>query len=448
MGLSAESFRALRETLRGALFLPGDPLFTEELAPFNAEVVHRPQAAVVVAEANDVRETLRFAIAHRLPISIHATGHGVHRPITEGIAICTRRLDALAIDPVTRTATFGAGVRWKPLIAAAAAHGLLPIPGSSASVGAVGYLLGGGLGPLARSHGFSSDYLESLDVVTGDGELREVSAASEPDLFWALRGGKKGLGVVTRARLKLVELTELYAGSLFFAEEAIEPALRGWLEWTGAAHPRVTTSAAVVRFPPFEQLPPQLRGRRLLTLRFAFPGSVDEGARLAAPLRALGPLVLDQLGPMPAGELARIHGDPETPGPSWVQGMLLRGVDQRTLTALLALAGPESPFAAAELRHLGDATRYDVPGGSAVGGRPADFTLGLLAVDPSLFETACPEAERQLVRALQPWAAAETNINFTGRPRDAAHLASAWSPATLQRLETLRRRSDPHRLLL
>src|SRR3712207_8521090 len=48
----------------------------------------------------------------------------------------------------------------------------LGIPGSSPNVGVVGYLLGGGLGPLARSHGFSSDYLIGATVVTRSEERR------------------------------------------------------------------------------------------------------------------------------------------------------------------------------------------------------------------------------------------------------------------------------------
>lgn len=55
-------------------------------------------------------------------------------------------------------------------------------------------ILGGGLGPLARSRGFSSDYLVALTVVTGAGDRIEASTESCADMFWALRGGQERPG--------------------------------------------------------------------------------------------------------------------------------------------------------------------------------------------------------------------------------------------------------------
>ena len=58
-----------------------------------------------------------------------------------------------------------------------------PPCGSAPAVGVAGYLLGGGLGPLARSYGFSADHIEKVEVVTpADGRLT-VTAESAPDLF-------------------------------------------------------------------------------------------------------------------------------------------------------------------------------------------------------------------------------------------------------------------------
>ena len=271
------------------------------------------------------------------------------------------------------------------------------------------------------------------------------SAEHNPDLFWALRGGKGGLGVVTEARLRLVELATLYAGSLFFDEAHIEAALRAWVSWTAHADPRVSTSVAIIRFPPLDVVPPPLRGRRVLSLRFAFPGAIADGTRLAAPLRAAAPVHLDALGELPAAEIARIHNDPTQPGPSFATGMQLTHVDQNLASALLERfgAGTDAPFIAVDLRHLGEATRRDVPGGSAVGGRASDFTLSLIANRPELFETVLPAALDQLTATLRPWISPETNINFMGKPRSVEHYASAWPSATFARLTQIRRRYDP-----
>jgi hypothetical protein len=436
--------RTLANRVSGPVYAPGDSGYAPEIAAFNTAIVHTPDLVVGAESAADVVEAVRFAREHGHRVAVQATGH-VGSPITSGVLISTRRLDRVDIDAGRRTATIGAGVRWEAVIAAAAEHGLAPIAGSSAVVGVVGYLLGGGLGPLARSHGFSSDYLLALTVVTADGDVIEASPQRNTELFWALRGGKGGLGVVTEVRLRLVELSTLYAGSLFFDEANIEAALRAWVDWTAAADARVTTSAAIIRFPALDVVPDPFRGRLLLSLRFAYPGTVEEGARLAEPLRSAAPVYVDALDELPAAEVARIHNDPSEPNPAWVSGMLLSHIDQEFASVLLdhVDADADAPFVSAEIRHLGGATERDVEGGSAVGGRDAEFTLGFVGANPQLFRSVLPAALDRLIGDLRAWISPETNINFVGKLRSAEHLASAWPPPILAKLGELRRQYDP-----
>jgi FAD/FMN-containing dehydrogenase len=436
---------ALAGRVAGTVLVPDDAGYAAEVAAFNSAVVHQAPVLVAASSEADVVETVRAARACGCAVSVQSTGHGASAPITAGVLISTRRLDRVQVDPAARDARFGAGVRWEAVIAAAAPHGLAPITGSSPGVGAVGYLLGGGLGPLARSHGFSSDYLTALTVVTGTGERVEASAQQHPDLFWALRGGKLGLGIVTGARLRLVELPHLYAGSLMFEDRHTEAVLRAWVDFCAQAPGDVTTSLAIVDFPPLEVLPPPLRGRRLLSLRFACPDAVDRGERLAAPLRAAAPVYIDALAAMPLADVARIHSDPTDPGPTWIQGLLLSHTDQTWATAVIDQLGPGrgAPFLVVEFRHVGGATRTDVAEGSAVGGRAANFTLNMLSRDTSRFQTVLPAAADRLVAALAPWVAPETNINFTPEPRTSGPRIAPWSPAATARLQDVRRRYDP-----
>ena len=272
--------------------------------------------------------------------------------------------------------------------------------------------------------------------MTGAGEVVQASADQNADVLWALRGGKPGLGIVTEVRVRLVELPALYAGSLFFEEPHIEAALRSWIAWTAAAPPQVTTSAVIVRFPPADVIPPPLRGRRLLSLRFAHPGDATEGARLAAPLRALAPVYLDMLDAMPIADVAKIFNDPPGPVPSWASGGMLTNVDQDFASVLLRHvgAGTDGPFLAAEVRHLGEAAARDVPGGSAVGGRGALFTFALIGTNPAFFATTLPDAEARLVDDLGPWLSPEANGNFAAHPgvrrtvtaAAPAHVRASW----------------------
>ncbi len=434
----------LTRRVDGPVFGPGSDAFTREVASFNLAIVHKPDVVAGVTTVGDIQESVDFARENGLHLSVIGGGHSTEAIFT-GLAINTSRLSTVSIDVDARTATFGAGVRWGAVIAAAAEHGLHPITGSSPIVGAVGYLLGGGLGPLARSHGVSSDYLEAATIVTGDGRLLHVDASTHPDLLWALRGGKKGFGIVADMTVRLVPLETIYAGSLTFAGQHIEPVLRGWLRWTSNADPNVSTSVASIRFPDTPALPDHLRGRHILQLRFAWPGDPATGESLASPLRSLAPALDDRIGQLHVRDLASIHNDPTQPGAVWMRGMLLRDVDDAFADALIEEVGPDqpSPFNLVEIRHMGGAVRQDVSEGSAFNGRSATFVMGVGALEPSTFLSAAPSAASRLRAAIDRWTMPDNTINFLGTHYSAEDVTRSWSPETHARLEGVRRRVDP-----
>lgn len=425
-----------------------DAGYDAELAGFNTAFPQQPDFVVGAENEADVVDAVNFAREQGLKVFVLATGHGTHGSLTAGLVINTSRLADVTIDPTARTATIGGGTRWAAVVAAAARHGLAPITGSSSNVGVVGYLLGGGVGPLARSHGFSSDRVRGFRLVTAAGEVLTVNADENPDLFWALRGGKGGFGVVTEVTIDLVALETLYAGAVIFDEPHIEQALRAWVDYTATAPADVTTSAMVIAFPPFEFIPEPFRGRRLVMVRFAYAGDSTTGAELAAPIRAFAPVYIDGVHEMPAADVALIHNDPTDPGPGWGLGGLLNDLNQDFVTALLGFVGSGSqvPFMAVELRQLGGATLVDVPGGSAVGGRASGYTFHIIgAPDPSLFETVLPGVAEGFVAAIDRWRSPEGTINFTDSS-DPVAFRAAWPAATFDRLASIRAAVDPSEL--
>jgi hypothetical protein len=436
----------LRSRIVGPVLARGDAGFVEEVAAWNRTFTHTPEVAVGATSASDVAEAVKFARANGLAVRVQATGHGSHEAITDGVLILTRRLDALNIDPATRIATIGAGAHWAPVVAEAAKHGLAPITGAAGTVGVAGFLLGGGFGPLVRSHGVASDYVRGFEVVTAEGEIVRGNTGEHPELFWALRGGKGGLGVVTGVTIELAELPQLYAGSLIYDADDIEAALRAWIEYTATAAADVTTSAAILRVPDLPFVPAPLRGRTVLAVRFARPGDTATGQRLASPLREAAPVYLDMLADLPPANIAAIHNDPTEPSPGWTLGRLLVPIDQDFATALLARVGPgvEIPFIAVEIRHLGSAAARDVVGGSAVGGRGAEFVLSIVgAPNPALFETVLPRASAPLLEDLGSWISAEMNINFVGYLPPGEHGENAWPADIATRLSQIRAEWDP-----
>lgn len=427
-------------TFAGPVFTPGDPEYASEITGMNLAPTRSPEMVVGAASAEDVAEAVRLAQRKGLPVSVIGGGHG-SASIASGLTITTRRMQTVQIDPERQTATFGSGMLWTPVIEAAHAHGLLPIAGSLSAVGTAGYLLGGGTSPLGRSHGYSADYVESMTVVTGTGEIVTASDSSNPELFWALRGGKFGLGVVTDITMRLVELQQVYGGALTFGEEQMDEVFRGWIDWTRTADEQVTTSFATVAFPDMEGMPPPFRGKRISFLRFAYPGDSERGTELAAPLRALAPAMHDDIGPLPADQLDRIHNDPTTPVAAWEAGGQLRELDDAFVDTWLERfgAGRTPPLQVFEVRHNGGAQRIPPPGGDAVSNRDAAFTFNTICIAPPLFAGVAPAFARDLLEAIDDWTLPVANVNFIGNNP----FATPWDSTVRAKLNTVRMTVDP-----
>jgi FAD/FMN-containing dehydrogenase len=142
-----------------------------------------------------------------------ATGHGTGVPNRDGMLINTSRMRGVRVDPITRAARVEAGAIWDDVVRAAA-HGLAGLPGSSSTVGVVGYALGGGFGWLGRRYGLATHSVTRAEVITADGEFVTASSTEHPDLFCGLKGGTGNLGVVTALEFALHPVRDVYAGNL------------------------------------------------------------------------------------------------------------------------------------------------------------------------------------------------------------------------------------------
>ncbi|MFI5723328.1 FAD-binding oxidoreductase [Streptomyces cyaneofuscatus] len=420
----------------------------EPLPTFQTGFPIRPDRLVEAATPEDVREAVAYAGGRGLHVAAHASGHGLPGPVEGGVLIATRALDSVTVDPVRRTARIGAGASWGRVIEAAAPHGLAPLNGSSPSVGAVSYTLGGGLGILAREFGYAADHVRSLDVVTADGIARRVTPEREPELFWGLRGGGHRLGVVTGLEIALVAVERLYGGSIAFdGTRAAGEVVRGYLEWTRTVPETLTSSLAALVYPDLPQLPGELRGRYVISVRVAFTGDVAEGERLVAPLRALGrsaAVLSDSLREMPYTESHTIHSDPPFPHAYYGDSAVLGELDAERTVQAFELAGPRAPMmTVVQLNHLGGAlaARPEVP--NAVPYRDAGFLLRLLSPLDGTEVGAVRALYGEVGRVLEPAVLGRSlNFSFGGGDRTAgfheaetakrlAGLVSQYDPAGL-----------------
>ncbi len=439
------AIRALQDT-GVPLHLPATDGYTRLASTSNLTKAISPAALVEARDERDVSTTLRLAAAFGVKVAVQGTGHGATEAMTDAICVHTHALDEVTVDP-SGWARVGAGVKWERLIEAAAPHGLAPLCGSSPDVGVVGYLTGGGLGPLARSHGLSSDYVRAFDVVTGDGEVRRVSATQHADLFWGLRGGKGTLGIVTAVELTLPRLPEIYGGSLWFDEPDVPAVVRTWAQWAKLLPTEGTTSLAVNRLPDRPFIPEPVRGKTTVCVRFVWTGDPAEGEELIRALRAVARPLIDAVMRMPYAAIGAVHADPVDPMPLHESTMLLEDFGLDAADRFLELVGPGVPSVQVmvELRQLGGRVRAGDD--CAFAHREAGYSLFMAAI--AMPETAAllePDAER-ILGGLAPWARAGSLPNFTGTS-GAAWAERVFTPAVARRLRELSTAYDPDAVLL
>jgi len=441
----------LRGLAGGAVHLPGDPGYDAARTAWNLAVDQRPAAVALPRTAEDVAHIVRAASAAGLRVAPQSTGHNAG-PLAAGdlddvVIVRTSELNDVSVDPDRRIVRVGGGTVWLPAVKAAAEHGLTVLHGSSVDVGIAGYSLGGGMGWYARKLGLAANSLTAVEIVLANGDLVRADAETNPELFWAVRGGGGNFGIVTALEFRAYDFSTAYAGMLMWDVEMAPRVLDMWRAWAPVAPDEVTTSFRIMRIPPIPEMPDFVRGRTIVVIDGAVMASDERASEILAPLRALEP-ELDTFGRVPTETLVHLHMDPEEPAPGVMRSTMLRELDDEGADAFLALFGPgvETPLMVAELRQLGGAVGRPHEGGGALAHLEGEFAFicGGIAPTPELGAIVAALGE-EAVAALEPWANGRSYLNFAEEPTDArtGYAADAWP-----KLAAIRSAVDPDGVFL
>ena len=225
----ATDLSELDARLSGNALSPGDDGWDAARQAWNLAADQHPVAVVLPQAPTTCARpwTSPASAACGWPPSPRATRPSGIASLDDTILLRTLRMDGVEVDAGARRARVEAGALWGDVGARAAEHGLVGVHGSAAEVGVVGYTLGGGLGWTSRLYGLAANSVLAIEVVTGDGELVRADHETEPDLFWALRGGGGSFGVVTAMEFSLYPLTEVYAGMIAWPADRGAEVIRG-----------------------------------------------------------------------------------------------------------------------------------------------------------------------------------------------------------------------------
>jgi FAD/FMN-containing dehydrogenase len=345
----------LESVLDGTVIGPDDSGYDNARTVFSGAIDRRPALIARVANATDVAHVVSVAREGGLELAVRSGGHsGAGHGVTEGgIVLDLSGMRALEIDVKGRTAWAETGLTAGAYTDAAGAHGLATGFGDAGSVGIGGITLGGGAGFLVRKHGLTIDDLLAAELVTADGELVRADTETNPDLFWAIRGGGGNFGVATRFQFRLHEVGTIVGGMLLLP--ATPEVIAAFVAEAESAPEELSTIVNVMPAPPMPFVPEEHHGRLVVMAMLAYAGPENAGESAIAPLRALAEPIADLVRPLPYPELYPPE-DPEFHPIASIRTMFLDGVDLRAANAIVErLQAATSPMAATQLRVLGGA---------------------------------------------------------------------------------------------
>jgi FAD/FMN-containing dehydrogenase len=243
---AAPSLQGLQRAMKGHVFTRSTPGFTSASHVYNERFDNQvPLAVARPVSAGDVSAAVNWAVDQGVPIRARSGGHSYagYSTISNGLVLDLRKLNGISVNKQAKTATIGAGAQLIDVYSGLAAKGATIPGGSCPSVGIAGVTLGGGMGLAGRAFGLTTDNLVGATIVTADGKVRKVDAHTNPDLFWALRGGGGGnFGVVTQFVFKVHSLPA--SASDFFVtfpwSEASD-AIAAWQAWAPHAADQLTS---------------------------------------------------------------------------------------------------------------------------------------------------------------------------------------------------------------
>jgi UDP-N-acetylenolpyruvoylglucosamine reductase len=449
-GIDEAMLGVLERSFKGQLVRPEDGSYEDDLKIWNGSIKRSPALIARCVEVADVVAALRFAGETGLEIAVRSGGHSfAGLSLTDGgIVIDLRQMNEIHIDAEAGLVRAGAGVLLGELDRQTQELGLAVPAGIVTHTGLAGLTLGGGIGWLMRKYGLTIDQLESVDLITADGQRVKASATENADLFWGVRGGGGNFGIVTEFEFRLNPLGPIVlAGPIFWPMEESPNVLKFYREWITDIPDEMTTIVIHRKAPALPVVPPELHGKPVVAVTCCYAGPVEEGEKVVRPLREFGKPVLDLCAPKPFLTHQAMF-DPSFPHGWWYYfrscnvAELTDEVIDITAEHALRIASPLTAF---PIFHLGGAIDHMSEDDTAYNGRSArhTFNVGGVTTTREGFDEERAWA-RGLWDALEPYHTS-VYVNFLmteGEDR----IRQAYGPEKYDRLKDIKRRYDPENL--
>jgi FAD/FMN-containing dehydrogenase len=440
----------LRTTLRGRLFRPVDEGYDATRVVWNGMIDRRPALIAQCQGAADVIAAVNFARTEGLQIAVRGGGHNVagYAVCDGGLMIDLSAMRGVRVDAEARRAWVQGGATWGDVDAETTAFGLATPGGLVSLTGVGGLTLSGGIGWLRGSHGLCIDNLLSADVVTADGRPLQASESTNPDLFWALRGGGGNFGIVTgfEFRLHPIEPTLMFCAPVYPESRARE-ILPLWREFMAEAPDHLSGLAEFSTVPADPAYPLETHGVRVVALACVYNGPAEEGEALTRPLREFGTPLLDFSGRMPYRTIQALYDSlfPKGCDRCYWKSLYLTGLDDSVIGEIASwLDKRPSKMTYASVWPFTGAVQRVAAHETAFGDRSMPYMFSIDAVWSKPEDDAANVSwTRALWSHMQRHSNGRLYLNFPGHGEGKDLVRNAFGTETYGKLAAIKRKYDP-----
>jgi len=441
--LASDLAGALQGKFSGELLTAADAGYEEARRIHNGMIDKRPALIARCRTAQDVAAGVNLARTEGLEVSVRGGGHNVAgKAVTDGgVMIDLSPMKDVSVDDGRHTARAGGGVTWGEYNEATAQHGVATTGGVVSTTGIAGLTLGGGVGWLMGTHGLAIDNLRSAEVVLASGEVVEATEESDPDLFWAIRGGGGNFGVATSLTYQTHPLTTVLGGVAAHALPAAPEMFGFFRDFTKELPDELTVFGVMVHAPDGS-------GMKICGMPICHCGT-DEAAAAESvrPLREFGPPAIDLIDRMPYPVVNTLI-DANFPRGTlnyWKSAFLTELSDAAVAKMIEAFENSPTAMCAIVVEHFhGAATRVD-PTATAFPHREPGYNLIILSqwTDPADNDKGIAWA-RETFDALRPHTSDRAYVNYLAAD-ESDRVRAAYGP-NYDRLVEVKRKYDPDNL--
>ncbi len=440
----------LSHNIDGAVLTPESDGYDDVREIWNAMVDRRPGMIVRCSTAEDVTQTVNFARTNGLLVTVRGAGHNIagNSIADDALMIDLSEMKLVSVDEVAKTVKVEPGVTLGELDAATQEHGMAVPTGINSTTGIAGLTLGGGFGWMTRKYGLTIDNLIAADVVLANGEQVRASADSNPDLFWALRGGGGNFGVVTLFEFQLRPVgPEILSGLIVHPGSEARACLDFYRDFSAQAPDELTAWVVLRKAPPLPFLSEEVHGTDVLVFALMYTGDMQSGEKAVQALRDYGNPISDVVGPHPFTGWQQAFDPLLTPGARnyWKSHDLSELSDG--LLDLLAAKAADVPTPQTEffLAQLGGAPSRVDPTATAYWPRRAAYLMNIHGRwEDAADDERCVSWTRQVFNDAKPYATGEVYVNFM--PEDDADRVGNAYGGNYDRLAEIKGKYDPSNL--